>query len=166
MSIHPPSQTKIVFEQPLCIGIVASEYNTSFADSMILEAEQELRLLAPQAIIEKVRVPGSFEIPLLVKLLAERRHPDAIIALGVILRGETAHADLIAQAVSESLLQLSLTYSLPVIHEVLLLDNEEQAQARCHEEGFNRGAEAARTAIAMVKVTQNMERALSSLCDD
>lgn len=149
MSIHPP-QYSITSDKALRIAIVASQYNAVFVDSMLAQAEKELQRLAPQVVIETVRVPGSFEIPLLVKTVVERYHPDAVIALGVILRGETAHADLIAQSVSQSLLQLSLSYTLPIIHEVLLLNNEEQAHQRCHEHGYNRGAEASRVAIATI----------------
>lgn len=151
MSTHLSQRPKIIFNNPLHISIVASQYNASFVDSMIAQAEKELRLLAPKVILKTVRVPGSFEIPLLVKLVAEHQKPDAIITLGVILRGETAHADLIAQAISQSLLQLSLTYALPVIHEVLLLNNEEQARERCHDHTYNRGAEAARAALSAIE---------------
>lgn len=156
MSKHPLSRPSLNSEKPLRIGIVASQYNALFVDSMMAQTEKELRLLAPQVVLETVRVPGSFEIPLLVKLLAERHSLDAIIALGVILRGETAHADLIAQAISQSLLQTSLTYSLPVIHEVLLLSNEEQAQERCHGHRYNRGIEAARAAVATIEAMRRL----------
>ena len=156
MSIHTPQRPKIILEQALRIGIVASQYNALFVDAMLEEAQKELRSLAPQVIIEIVRAPGAFEIPLLVKLLAERQKPDAIIALGVILRGKTAHADLIAQALTQALLQTSLDYSLPVIHEVLLLKNEKQANARCLVGSMNRGAEAAQTALSAIQAAHNI----------
>ena len=151
MSTNPPTHLENISKQQLRIGIVASQYNASFVDAMVEQAEQELRTLAPNATIDLVRVPGAFEIPLLVKLLAERHKPDAILALGVILRGATAHADLIATAISQHLLTLSLDYSLPIIHEVLLLDHETQALERCLQEPSNRGTEAARAALGTIQ---------------
>lgn len=157
MSIDTPQLSKDVSEKPFRIAIVASRYNAAFVDSLVEEAKKEILILAPKAIMKIVRVPGSFEIPLVVKLIAERQQPDAILALGVIIRGETAHADLIANALSQHLLTISLDHSVPVIHEVLLLNNEQQATARCLGEGFNRGAEAARTAISMIQITQTIQ---------
>lgn len=157
MSTHAPQRPENSSEKPWRIGIVASQYNATFVDAMLEQAQQEFCTLAPHATIEVVRAPGSFEIPLLVKLLAERRNLDAILALGVILRGETAHADLIASAISQHLLRISLDYSLPVIHEVLLLDNEAQARARCLKEPYNRGAEAAQAALAAVQAAHSIQ---------
>ena len=73
--------------------------------------------------------------------------PDAIIALGVIIEGDTAHARLIADAVTRSLMDISLAHEVPVIHEVLLVANDEQARRRCIEPEMNRGIEAARAAV-------------------
>ena len=157
MSIHTPHLSKNISEHPCRIAIVASRYNGIFVDSLVEEAKKEILNLAPKATIEIVRVPGSFEIPLTVKLVAERQEPDAIVALGVIIRGETAHADLIADAITQHLLDISLHYSIPIIHEVLLLSHETQATARCLGEGFNRGAEAARTALEMIHVAEAIQ---------
>lgn len=150
MSIHSPQFSKKVFTHPCRIAIVASCYNTRFVDALVAEAQQEILHHAPKTVINIVRVPGAFEIPLALKLIAERDHPDAILALGVIIRGESAHADLIAGAITAHLLGISLQYKMPVIHEVLMLDNEAQAAARCLEGSFNRGREAAQTALSMI----------------
>ena len=99
-------------------------------------------------------VPGAFEIPLLVKAAAESKRYQSILALGVILEGETAHADLIARGVTQALLDISLANRLPVIHCVLLLQNEEQAKARCLASKGNRGTEAAQSAVATARTVR------------
>ena len=104
----------------------------------------------PVAPAQAERGDAAFEIPLLVQEVATR-NVDAVIALGVIIEGETAHASLIASTITSSLQQISLTHRLPIIHEVLLVKNEAQARVRCLEEEINRGTEAARVAAQMVQ---------------
>ena len=82
--------------------------------------------------------------------------PDAVIALGVIIRGSTAHADLIAATITDSLQSSATRHLIPVIHEVLLLDNEAQAEERTLGERINRGTEAAQAAAAMMQVLGNL----------
>jgi len=86
------------------------------------------------------------------KLSALSPQPAAIICLGVILRGETTHAQHIGEAVSQALMQIQITHGVPVIHEVLLLENKQQAEARCLAPKHNRGVEAAQTALEMARV--------------
>ena len=131
-------------------AIVASQYNTEFVDGLVDHARRELEAISPTFSIQTYEVPGAFEIPLMVQEVAARGI-DAIIALGVIIEGQTQHAALIASAITTSLQQLSLTHRLPIIHEVLLLKNEEQARVRCLEDEINRGTEAARVAAQMVQ---------------
>ena len=134
--------------------IVASCYNSEFVEPMLAKALAEITSIEPQSKTEVIHSPGSFEIPHLARQAIERIKPDGVICLGVIFRGETGHADLIAAAVTEALCRMSVETLTPVIHEVLLLDTKEQAQARCLGTDMNRGAEAARAAVEAIRASQ------------
>ncbi len=140
----------------LSFAIVASRYNDTYVQALVDSATSELNEIEPRADVYLVRVPGAFEIPLTVKLVAMQKKVDAILALGVVLRGETAHADLVARSVTTALMNLGLELKIPVIHEVLLLDNEEQAKARCLGKKLNRGTEAARAAVSIVRTVNDL----------
>jgi 6,7-dimethyl-8-ribityllumazine synthase len=135
------------------VAIVASKYNAQYVDGM-LRAAQAVLAKAPGVGVEVVRVPGAFEIPVVAAELASGgpERLSALICIGVILRGETTHAQHIGEAVSMSLAQIQIQYRIPVIHEVLLLENKEQAIARCLTMRHNRGAEAAYTALEMARL--------------
>jgi 6,7-dimethyl-8-ribityllumazine synthase len=148
-------------------AIVASEYNARYVDAMLRAARGELRRAGAR--VRVIRVPGAYEVPIVAARLARQAASpgapetaaaaavvSAILCLGVILRGETVHAAHIGEAVSQALMQLQLKYQVPIIHEVLLLENEAQARVRCLGRQHNRGAEAARTAIAMARVMEQL----------
>jgi 6,7-dimethyl-8-ribityllumazine synthase len=130
-------------------AIIASSYNAKYVDSMLAAAEKTL---------EAVRVPGAYEIPLIAAKLAhcETHRPDAIICLGVIIQGATAHADHIGEAITMALTQLQLEFHVPIIHEVLLVDREADAKKRCLDPKFNKGIEAAQCAMEMVEVLHQL----------
>ncbi len=133
-------------------AIVASQYNPDFVRGLIEHARAEFTAISPNYNMVVHEVPGAFEIPLVVQEVATRGGIDAILALGVIIEGETQHAALIGAEVTHALQQLALAHRIPVIHEVLLLKNEAQARVRCLEDEINRGTEAARVAARMVQM--------------
>jgi 6,7-dimethyl-8-ribityllumazine synthase len=149
MSTEFPMRPELLNEAVRFV-IVASEYNRSYVDGLVQFASDELKTIAPQAEISFVRVPGSFEIPIAVQAVAKYQKPDAILAFGLIFDGETLHASLIATAVTQALLNISLKESVPVLHEVIVAKNEDQAKARCLSPDINRGTEAARAAVRIV----------------
>jgi 6,7-dimethyl-8-ribityllumazine synthase len=151
------STNRKVAKQNALIAIVASAYNAKYVDGMLTAALDTLTDAGVQK-VELLRVPGAFEIPVIAAKLARRKRqrPEAIICLGVILRGKTTHADHVGQTVSHQLAALSVETGVPVIHEVLLLENVAQARARCLTAKTNRGSEAAHTALAMASLLKQM----------
>jgi 6,7-dimethyl-8-ribityllumazine synthase len=142
------------------ICIVASQYNEEFTDALVENSIEELNELVPNARVDLIRVPGAFEIPLMVASVIDRDPPACVIALGLIIRGDTAHADLVAASVTDALLRIAVEVRCPVIHEVLLVNDEKQAYARCIGSKLNRGREAARAAAAMIDVFQELDRTM------
>lgn len=151
MSNAFPPRLRTQSHSPASYAIVASKFNEVFVQSLVDNAHRELNALEPAANIVLIWTPGAFEIPLFVQAAAELKRFQAIIALGVILEGETLHAHLIAEAVSRALLETSLKYKLPVLHGVLLVKDEAQAKARCMGTEHNRGVEVARAAVSAAR---------------
>lgn len=151
MSNAFPPRLRAQSHSPASYAIVASKFNEVFVQSLVDNAHSELSALEPKANIVLIWTPGAFEIPLFVQAAAELKRFQAIIALGVILEGETLHAQLIAEAVSRALLEISLKHKLPVVHGVLLVKDEAQAKARCMGTEHNRGVEAARAAVSAAR---------------
>jgi len=163
MPMLKPVPSKTFHAGKARFAIVASQYNAQYVDSMLQAAKEELERAGAKAVLV-VRVPGAYEIPVVAARLARASSAhatrithhasrlSAIICLGVILRGETVHAAHIGEAVSGALMEIQVEHQVPVIHEVLLLESEEQARARCLDPQRNRGREAAQTALAMAQV--------------
>ena len=132
-------------------ALVASQYNPEYVQALVDHTAVELMRVVPNARLILHQVPGAFEIPIVVQELAARADSeiDVIVALGVILQGETEHANLLARTVTDALQQIALNHRLPVIHQVLTCKDEAQAKVRCIDAKFNRGTEAARAAVSM-----------------
>lgn len=136
-------------------AIVASRYNARYVDSMLRAAVARLKRAG--AGVRILRVPGAYEIPVATARLARSGKTSAIVCLGVILRGQTTHAAHIGEAVTNALSAIQLETEVPVIHEVLLLENKEQAEVRCVGAKHNRGIEAAETALAMAAIMAKLK---------
>ncbi len=149
-------RTKVKLEVPARFAIVAARYNSTYTNALVRMAKAEFAL-AGVVHVDVVRVPGAFEIPVVVGRLT-RSNPayDAIICFAAILRGATSHADHIALGVTHALAQLQVDGGVPIVHGVLMFENREQAKARCLEKDSNRGIEAAHTAMAMVEVMRSL----------
>lgn len=141
------------------VSIVASLYNDQYVDALLAATQNELMRILPDATLPVFRVPGAYEIPVCTQYLAKHTDADVIVALGIIIRGQTAHADLIARSVCDSLQRIATDNMIPVINEVLLLENLEQAAERCFGSRINRGVEAARAAAGMVEMFQKLKKA-------
>src|SRR5947207_12826662 len=112
--------------------IVASQFNPTYVQGLVDHVVSELRALIPGVTTTLLQVPGSFEIPRVVRELAmQKRGGDAIIAIGVILKGETNHADNLSRSVTDALQRIAISHGVPVINAVLSFDDENQARARC-----------------------------------
>ncbi len=137
--------------------IVASQFNATYVEGLVDHLISELRALIPGVTTTLLQVPGSFEIPLVVRELAmQKRGGDAIIAIGVILKGETNHADNLSRSVTDALQRIAIDHGVPVINAVLSFDDENQARARCLENEINRGTEAARAAVEIANVISKL----------
>ncbi len=137
-------------------ALVASQFNAEYVQGLINHATEELRVLAPHAYLTLHQVPGAFEIPIVVQELAAQKTADAILAIGVIIKGDTDHADHLATSVTNALQQIAIDHGVPVINAVLSVGTEEQARERCLGTKINRGIEAARAAVQIAAVMQDL----------
>ncbi|MEO8465445.1 MAG: 6,7-dimethyl-8-ribityllumazine synthase [Gammaproteobacteria bacterium] len=143
----------------LRFGIVAARFNDFIVDRLLDAAIATLTKhgVAP-ADIEIVRVPGAFETPLAIKKLAASRRYQALIALGCVIRGATAHFDYVAGEASRGISHVSLTEEIPVGFGILTVDTIEQAIERAGTKAGNKGVDAALAAIQMANVLRQLEQ--------
>ncbi len=143
----------------LRFGIVASRFNDFIVDRLLDAAVATLTKhgVAPTD-IEVVRVPGAFETPLAIKKLAASRRYQALIALGCVIRGATAHFDYVAGEASRGIAHVGLTDEIPVGFGILTVDTIEQAIERAGTKGGNKGVDAALAAIQMANVLRQLEQ--------
>ena len=141
----------------LRFAIVASRWNDLIVSPLVGGAQAALRRLgASENAITTVRVPGSFEIPLVVRKLAQSGKYDAIIGVGAIIRGETPHFDYLAADVTRGLSAVALETGVPVAYGIITADTVEQALNRAGVKAGNKGFEAAMTAIEMANLIKEL----------
>jgi len=143
----------------LRIAIVVSRWNELITNRLLDGARDALRRHGvAEEYIDIAWVPGSFEIPLVCRRLAERGRYDAIIALGAVIRGATSHYEHVAGAVSSGIAQVSLQTGVPCIFGVITTENIEQAIERAGTKAGNKGFEAATAAIEMATLLRSLKR--------
>ncbi len=137
----------------LRMAIVASRWNDFIVSRLIGGATDALeRLGASSDAITIIRVPGSFELPMAAKRAALSDEYDAVVCLGVVIRGETSHNEYIAAEVIKGIAQVSLETNLPITLGVVTADNLEQAIDRAGAKSGNKGFDAAMTAVELVNL--------------
>ena len=141
----------------LKFGLVVSRFN-DFITQKLLDGAQDalLRHGVDQADIDVAWVPGSFEIPLIAKKLAQTKRYDAVICLGAVVRGGTPHFDLISAEVTKGIAMVGLEVGLPVIYGVITAENLEQAIGRAGTKEGNQGFKAAVSAIEMANLIKGI----------
>ena len=141
----------------LRIGIVVSRFN-EFITSRLLQGAQDAleRHGVRDAETAVVWVPGALELPQAAKPMATSGRWDALIALGAVIRGETAHFDLVAHGASQGIARVAHDTGVPVAFGVLATDTVEQATARAGGKLGNRGADAAETAVHMANLVRQL----------
>ena len=131
------------------IYIVASTFYKDLIDQMIKGATEENNGMNDLNII---KVPGAFEIPGMVNCVIENQNPDLVIALGVLIKGESDHFEYISSSVSNSISRLSIKNTIPIIFGVLTVHNMEQAIERAYVSKKNKGGEAMKTGLEMLRL--------------
>jgi 6,7-dimethyl-8-ribityllumazine synthase len=142
------------------VGLVVARFNEMFTERLLEGALDCLKRHGAQdGNLQVVRVPGSFEVPLAAKTLAESGRFDAVICLAAVIRGATPHFDYVAGEITKGIAQVSLATGVPVTYGVLTTETLEQAVERAGTKMGNKGWDAAQAAIEMV----NVLRAVRSL---
>lgn len=140
------------------VTLLATRFNSIVVDRLIEGAvDQLLRHGANERQLEIVRVPGAFELPLAAKALMQSGKPQAIVALGAVIRGETAHFDYVAGPCVNNLAALGLEYQVPVGMGVLTCETMEQALDRAGGKAGNKGGEAALAVIEMLALLKRIK---------
>jgi 6,7-dimethyl-8-ribityllumazine synthase len=137
--------------ESLRIGIVCSRFNEFVVNALLDGAKRNLAKHGVQdKNIDVFWVPGAFEIPVMARLMAVSQKYDALVALGAVIRGDTAHFDYVAGPCADGIMQVQLETLVPIGFGVLTVENVEQAAERSRPDDTNKGFEAADVAVEMV----------------
>ncbi len=147
----PPQDTRI--------ALVAARFNSFIVQSLVNGAIDALRRHGvPEAQIDLIWTPGSFELPLAAQRLAASERYQGLVALGAVIRGGTPHFEYVAGECTKGLASVSLRYNIPVGFGVLTVDSIDQAIERAGTKAGNKGAEAALSVLEMVSLLRQLER--------
>lgn len=139
------------------VAIVRSLYNENLTESLQKACKKTLvENGLDEGSVSTYEVPGALEIPIVCRLLAKEGFADVIIALGVIVKGETYHFELVANECARGCTIVSQEFSIPVIFEVLAVYSMDQAKKRCGNDDNNKGKEAAFTALRMLEIVNSL----------
>lgn len=139
------------------IGIIVSRFNNFITEKLLQGALDGLKGYGgEEENITVVRVPGAFEIPLIAEKMAASGQYDALVCLGAVIRGDTAHFEYVSDAVTRGIGKTIWKYQLPIGFGVLTTNNVEQAMERSGSKDANKGYEAALTAIEMISVIRHI----------
>lgn len=165
MSQDKPSAPNLSGED-FVIGIVAASYNNDLVEALLKRCIATLRAAkVKEENIHLRRVPGSGELPYVTYMAAELGEYDCLIALGVVIAGDTPHHEIIAHATAKSLIDISLRTEVPVINGIVVTLNRAQAEARCLGE-LDRGTEFGSAALVMAQHRANLGFQLDDLTEE
>lgn len=143
----------------LKVGIVVGRFNDFIGDRLLDGAVDTLvRSGAADSDIDVVKVPGTFEMPVVAKTMAKSGNYDAIVCVGCVIRGSTPHFDYVAGEAAKGIAKVSLDFETPVAFGVITADNLEQAIERAGTKSGNKGRDAALTAIEMANILKALGR--------
>ncbi len=155
MSFHAPSDLNLR-GAGLRFGLVAARFNAELVDGLRVRAREVLIAAGVrEKDIMEVRVPGSHEVPWAAQQLAAAKRYDCVIALGVLIGGDTNHHEMVGESVSHALQQVALGTGVPAINGVIVTNTLAQARARCVGK-IDRGAEFARAALEMATLRRTL----------
>lgn len=141
----------------LKIALVASRFNSFLVEQLVKGAEDAfLRLGGSAANLVLVRVPGAYEVPLVAKTLAKSGKFAAVVGLGAVVQGATAHAGLICQTTARAFSEIALETGVPVADGIVSAENLEQAVERCGTKQGNKGFAAMQAAIELANVLKQI----------
>lgn len=145
-----------ILKKDACIVLVKTEWNAAIVDELERGCMGALQEQKVKKIIS-ITVPGAVEIPFAIKnhwtRSGKKKRPDAFIAIGCVIKGDTPHFDYVCRAVTDGVLQLNLSLPVPVIFAVLTVDNEQQANERIGGKHGHKGVEAAVAALKMISLS-------------
>ncbi|HRI82292.1 MAG TPA: 6,7-dimethyl-8-ribityllumazine synthase [Opitutaceae bacterium] len=154
MSLDAPN-SPVVDGARFSFGVAAARFNAALVDGLLASFRATLeRHGVASARIEVVRVPGSHELPYAIQRLADTGEHDCLVALGVLIGGDTNHHEMVGASVSAAFQDITIQSRLPVINGVIVADTRPQAEARCTGP-INRGAEFAQAALEMAALKRS-----------